>query len=59
MFAAYMSSIEDQFEFMTRRWSNSAVQPDLGGLDPLIGQRDSRGDRTRCTYVGRTESRST
>jgi Dyp-type peroxidase family len=51
MFVAYMSSIEDQFEFVTRRWANSAVQPNLGGHDPVIGQRDSRGDRTRTVQV--------
>jgi hypothetical protein len=46
-----MSSIEDQFEFVTRRWANSAVQPNLGGHDPIIGQRDSRGDRARTVQV--------
>lgn len=51
MFAAYMSSIEAQFEFVTRRWANSAVQPNLGGHDPIIGQRDSRGDRARTVQV--------
>jgi Dyp-type peroxidase family len=47
LFAAYMSSIEDQFEFVTRRWANSPTQPNLGGVDPIIGQRDRHGDRTR------------
>ena len=28
MFAAYMGSIEDQFEFVSRRWANSTVQPE-------------------------------
>ncbi|WP_345801781.1 Dyp-type peroxidase [Microbacterium sp. AZCO] len=47
LFAAYMTSIEDQFEFVVRRWANSPVQPNVGGHDPIIGQADVHGDRTR------------
>jgi Dyp-type peroxidase family len=47
MFVSYAGTIEDQFEFLTRRWANSPVQPNLGGHDPIVGQRDQRGDRTR------------
>lgn len=47
VFAAYMSSIEDQFEFVTRRWANSPLQPNTGGHDPIIGQADVHGDRAR------------
>jgi Dyp-type peroxidase family len=47
MFLCYGSTIEDQFEFITRRWANSAIQPNFGGHDPIIGQRDQRGDRAR------------
>jgi Dyp-type peroxidase family len=47
VFLSYMSAIEDQFEFLTRRWANSPVQPNFGGHDPLIGQRDTRGNRSR------------
>jgi len=47
MFLSYGATIEDQFEFLTRRWANSAIQPNVGGHDPLIGQRDQRGDRAR------------
>lgn len=47
MFVSYASTIEDQFEFLTRRWANSPVQPNFGGHDPLTGQRDQRGDRKR------------
>ncbi len=47
MFLCYGSTIEDQFEFLTRRWSNSPIQPNEGGHDPVIGQRDARGDRER------------
>jgi Dyp-type peroxidase family len=47
MFICYGSTIEDQFEFLTRRWANSPFQPNFGGHDPIIGQRDERGARTR------------
>lgn len=48
MFVCYQSSIEDQFEFLTRRWSNSPVQPNFGGHDPVIGQEGgSRFNRER------------
>ena len=57
MFVCYGSTIEDQFEFLTRRWSNSPIQPNEGGHDPVIGQRDSRGDRERFIEVP-TESGS-
>lgn len=47
MFICYQSSIEDQFEFLTRRWANSTVQPNVGGHDPIIGQEGSQGSRLR------------
>ena len=47
MFVAVMASIEDQFEFVSRRWANAPDQPNAGGLDPVIGQSDRRGERTR------------
>ena len=47
MFLCYGSTIEDQFEFVQRRWANSRVQPNLGGHDPIIGQNGSQGSRTR------------
>jgi Dyp-type peroxidase family len=47
MFLCYQSSIEDQFEFLTTRWSNSTVQPNFGGHDPVIGQEGSQGRRAR------------
>jgi Dyp-type peroxidase family len=47
MFLCYGATIEDQFEFITRRWINSSMHPNFGGHDPIIGQRDQRGDRTR------------
>ncbi len=47
MFICYGSTIEDQFEFLTRRWANSTMQPNFGGHDPVIGQRDEHGARAR------------
>ena len=47
MFLCYGATIEDQFEFIARRWSNSAIHPNFGGHDPVIGQQDRRGDRAR------------
>lgn len=46
MFLCYGSSIEDQFEFLTRRWTNSPIQPNLGGHDPVVGQ-EGREPRVR------------
>ena len=51
MFVAVMASIEDQFEFVTRRWANSPILPNAGGSDPIIGQRDRYGDRRRAMTV--------
>ena len=51
MFLCYGATIEDQFEFLTRRWSNLPNQPNDGGHDPVIGQRDSRGNRERYIDV--------
>ncbi len=47
MFISYASTIEDQFEFITRRWVNSAIHPGFGGHDPILGQHDKAGDRKR------------
>lgn len=47
MFICYGSTIEDQFELLTRRWVNSPIQPNFGGHDPIIGQRDEHGARAR------------
>ena len=47
MFLCYGAGIEDQFEFLQRRWSNSASQPNRGGFDPIIGQNGRQGSRTR------------
>jgi Dyp-type peroxidase family len=47
MFLAYGATIEDQFEFITRRWVNSALHPRFGGRDPIIGS-----DRPWVTPTG-------
>jgi Dyp-type peroxidase family len=47
MFISYAATIEDQFEFLTRRWANSPAQPNFGGHDAIIGQVDRAGSRTR------------
>ena len=47
MFLCYGASIEDQFEFLQRRWSNSGSQPNRGGFDPIIGQSGRHGSRVR------------
>lgn len=46
MFLCYAATIEDQFEFLTRRWLNSPVQPNLGGHDAVVGQ-EGRDPRAR------------
>lgn len=51
VFVCYGATIEDQFEFLTRRWADSPIQPNFGGHDPIIGQRDSQGDRVRFIDV--------
>jgi Dyp-type peroxidase family len=51
MFVCYGSTIEDQFELITRRWSNAPIQPNFGGHDPIIGQSDRRGARERFIDV--------
>jgi len=51
MFVCYGSTIEDQFEFLTRRWANSPIQPNFGGHDPIIGQSDRHGARDRFIDV--------
>jgi deferrochelatase/peroxidase EfeB len=47
VFVGYSATIEDQFEFITRRWVNSALHPRFGGRDPIIG-----ADRPWVTPTG-------
>lgn len=55
MFLCYGATIEDQFEFLTRRWSNLPNQPNDGGHDPVIGQSDSRGNSERHIDVPKAD----
>ena len=47
IFVGFAATIEDQFEFITRRWINSALHPRFGGRDPIIG-----ADREWVTPTG-------
>ena len=48
LFAAYMSSIVEQFEFVQRTWTNSDELPEHGsGHDLIIGQRQEGDARAR------------
>ena len=47
MFLCYASTIEDQFEFLQRRWANASIQPNFGGHDPIIGQSEEEAERQR------------
>ena len=51
MFLSYGGSIEEQFEFLQKRWANSPVQPNFGGNDPIIGQNGGIGARVRFITV--------
>src|SRR6185503_998987 len=51
MFLCYGSSIEEQFEFLQRRWANSPVQPNFGGHDPIIGQNGESNGRARFINI--------
>jgi hypothetical protein len=56
---AYMTSIIDQFEFVTRNWVNDPDFKEQGtGLDPILGQASAAGQRTSTTvYPGDTARR--
>lgn len=50
LFLAYQTSIERQFEFITRAWLNNPnLRSGIDGHDPIAGQRSYavKGDRTR------------
>ncbi len=47
MFICYGATIEDQFEFLVRRWVNNPVQPNDGGFDPILGRVDGLNGRKR------------
>jgi len=48
LFLAYQTSIEDQFEFVTKNCMNNPDFKDPGsGHDPILGQSDKNGNRER------------
>ncbi len=51
IFVAYQASIENQFETLIRRWSNTPNLPNPGGHDPVIGQEETHGSRRRFIDV--------
>ena len=64
-FLAYQTSIEEQFEFITRCWVNNedfkepfGHDPISGGHDPLIGQNNTPGaDREREFTIAFTDAK--
>ncbi|PSB32824.1 Dyp-type peroxidase [Stenomitos frigidus] len=51
VFAAYQTSIIDQFEFVTQRWVNSPGFKETGtGHDPIIGQNNTPGEQRKRTF---------
>ncbi|MBU5351954.1 Dyp-type peroxidase [Paenibacillus barcinonensis] len=54
MFVAYMTSIEKQFEFISRNWMNSKCEPKEGGHDPITGQHDRDARKREFELMDRT-----
>lgn len=51
-FLAYQTSIEDQFEFVTRCWINNPDFKEPGvGHDPIIGQNNAAGENRKRTFT--------
>lgn len=57
MFACYQTSIDNQFEFLQRTWSNTDDKPDVGGTDFIMGQTD-RPRRSRAITLRFANGRS-
>ncbi|HYP18532.1 MAG TPA: hypothetical protein VEY08_00550, partial [Chloroflexia bacterium] len=53
LFFAYMTSIEKQFEFVTRRWVNAEDFKEAGksGHDLILGQNNVDADRKRTFHL--------
>ncbi|GET41978.1 Dyp-type peroxidase [Microseira wollei] len=52
LFLAYQTSIERQFEFVTRFWINNPDFRDSGdGYDPIVGQNNREGEKRSRTFV--------
>ncbi len=53
IFLAYQTSIDEQFEFIVRRWANETNFPEpVSGYDPIIGQNHRDGTRRRWFHLG-------
>ena len=51
LFMAYMTSIVDQFEFVTKRWVNDPDFKDANaGVDPILGQSQAADGSRRRTF---------
>jgi Dyp-type peroxidase family len=52
VFLAYMTSIENQFEFVTKNWVNNSNfrDPDTG-FDPILGQRAGTNRTRKFTFI--------
>jgi Dyp-type peroxidase family len=51
LFMAYMTSIVDQFEYVTKRFVNAAdFKAPHAGVDPIIGQAEAHGGDRRRTF---------
>jgi Dyp-type peroxidase family len=58
LFAAYQSSIVNQFEFVTTRWANNVDFKENGvGPDPIIGQMGANRSRTVQTAFTNDDQR--
>jgi Dyp-type peroxidase family len=52
LFLAYQTSIEEQFEFVTRNWVNNPNFKDPGaGHDPIIGQNNTPGQNRERRFT--------
>jgi deferrochelatase/peroxidase EfeB len=56
LFMAYMTSIVDQFEFVTKLWVNAAdFKAPNAGVDPIIGQVEAHNGNRRRTFQVRVD----
>jgi Dyp-type peroxidase family len=61
IFVSYQSSIENQFEFVSRQWASNDVLPvsppgeeAISGFDPIIGQNDENHRERSMMLFGHT-----
>jgi deferrochelatase/peroxidase EfeB len=53
IFVSYQTSIDRQFSFLTKKWTNDSAAPNAGGgHDPLIGQNAAAGRRRFVELIG-------